>query len=65
MNTDDSVSFGMVMSTRMYPGPELAEVESAVSRILPSCVQIEKGDVLIIKGREGKLEFESAPEAEA
>lgn len=66
VNNDDTVSFGMVISTRMFPGQELAEVESAVSRILPSCTQMEKGDLLlIIKGSEGELEFKTAAETEA
>lgn len=65
VNADDSVSFGMVVSTRMFSGQELAALESAVSGILPSCVHMEKGDILLIKGSEGELEFKAATETEA
>lgn len=64
VDNDDSVSFGMVVSTKMFPGQELVNVESAVSRILPSCVRMEKGDFLVFKGNEGELEFKAVQDTE-
>lgn len=60
---DNSISFGLVLTTRMYPGPELAQVETAVHEILSECTQVNtnQDDHILFTGSAGTLEMKANP----